>query len=219
MIVYGLWSTARPGVVRYIGQTHYSASVRLSQHLKTVTRPRNAVQKWLRRMIDAGHEISIEVLIEDAIKNADEVRLIAEYRAGGADLLNSTVGGGGTLGYRHTESERQRRADRNKGKRHSNETKARLSASLKAVPQSSAFRAIIERPKFGSENPFFGKTHSSSARHANGKARAKLDDETVRRLRALRAAGRTQDSLAAEFDISQAQVSCLVRGKTYGWVR
>jgi hypothetical protein len=176
MIVYGLWSTARPGVVRYIGQTHYSASVRLSQHLKTVTRPRNAVQKWLRRMIDAGHEISIEVLIEDAIKNADEVRLIAEYRAGGADLLNSTVGGGGTLGYRHTESERQRRADRNKGKRHSNE-------------------------------------------NANGKARAKLDDETVRRLRALRAAGRTQDSLAAEFDISQAQVSCLVRGKTYGWVR
>jgi hypothetical protein len=219
IVVYGLSSSRHPDAIRYIGQSTAGAETRLRQHLKTISKPRTSMQKWMRRVVDSGHTVQVKVLLANAVLGEDEARLIAEYRASGANLLNRTCGGGGTSGYRHTEAEKQRRSDRATGRKHTEATKVRLSAALKLVPQSQAFRAICTAPKYAAKNPFFGKAHTEASRHANGKARAKLDDDTVRRIRSLRLEGRTQDSLAAEFRMSQAQISVLVRGETYGWVR
>ena len=217
--VYGLASSLAPNDIRYIGQTRGMLSSRLRQHLNSASKPKNSLQRWLRSTADSGAAVLISVLVEDAQIDLDEIRMISSHRDAGADLFNATVGGPGAKGFRHTEAECLRRSERGLGRRLSDDTKAKLSRKLKSVPQSAAFRKICTTPKYAEANAFFGKTHTTAARHANGMARAKLTDDEVREIRALRAGGWTQERLAEAFSMSQAQISQLVRCISYDWVR
>lgn len=111
--VYGLASD--DGCIRYVGQTIQSASKRLIQHMSAArNRPRSAVHKWISACLQRGGTIQILVLAENAVWHQDEISIIAHHKSQGADLLNLTDGGEGTLGYRHKGRKRPDLAERNR---------------------------------------------------------------------------------------------------------
>lgn len=82
------------GSVRYIGKANDSAK-RLKSHLQDSKRRKTPVYCWIQKLEKAGKTPSVEVLLvceKDAWPEY-ETRLIAEYRAAGAALLNVADGG------------------------------------------------------------------------------------------------------------------------------
>jgi hypothetical protein len=218
-LVYGLASSEAPATVRYIGKTTLAPKVRLNLHLSAAKRSaRTAVHRWIVSHLRRGNDILMLPLVDGANWDGDEERVISEYRASGASLMNILPGGQGTLGLRHTDEERMRRSERRKGKALPPETRAKVSASLKGHQRSLEAREKQRRSVMGSANHFHGKSHTAAAKEANGRARVKLTDEQVLEARASFAAGEPQKSIAARLGISQAQVSAIVNGKAYRWL-
>lgn len=151
--VYSLSST-RNGEIRYIGQTTQPLGKRLVQHrnyakLRKVT----AVHKWMVSEIEAGFDIRITALVEDAVLHQTEIALIAQYRKNGARLLNHTDGGEGTVGWRG-----------NKGnKRPDLAEKNRLAKGKPGHPVSPEARAKIAASKLGKKCPFLIERNKAKA--------------------------------------------------------
>lgn len=152
--VYGLLST-RDGVVRYVGQTTRTVRSRLLGHLRDAERlaaENIRVASWILRERAGGFRIEALTLEHNATWNETEVAVIAEYRAAHAPLLNMTRGGdgGGTFS----------------GRRHTEETKQRMSISGTGRIFSADHRARLSAAKKGSKGVpgFAGHTHTSGAR-------------------------------------------------------
>lgn len=81
------------GDVRYIGKAN-NAKQRLKNHLKE-NRRRTPVYDWIASLREKGAEPRMHVLVECRREEweSEEIRLIAEYRASGARLLNVADGG------------------------------------------------------------------------------------------------------------------------------
>lgn len=86
------------GATRYIGKAN-KPSVRLSKHISDARRDSpHATGRWIRQVLASGCCPQLIVLFEvDASEHwqVAEKRTIAEYRAAGHDLTNSTSGGQG----------------------------------------------------------------------------------------------------------------------------
>lgn len=96
-VVYGLISSSNPEV-RYIGQTVRTLSTRLRRHINDAKRGgQTPKDRWIRKVIDSGCDVLIVPLIQDAIPDEDEIRLIRQYREQGFNLLNLLDGGQGCL--------------------------------------------------------------------------------------------------------------------------
>lgn len=80
------------GEVRYIGKANCPAA-RLATHLRESGRLDRPVHRWIRKLRAAGAMPSMVVLEEAADWREAERRLIAQYRAAGARLLNVAEGG------------------------------------------------------------------------------------------------------------------------------
>lgn len=135
MIVYAL-ADPETREVRYVGETARALAQRVAQHRKTsrskTTPPVNA---WLRGLGVAPLAIEIESHVNECEMHDAEAYWIEQFRAMGARLLNIAPGGLARSGFRHTEEQKakwraQRRGENasHYGRRHSEETKARLSA-------------------------------------------------------------------------------------------
>jgi len=166
MLIYALIDP-RNGELRYIGKTVRTAHRRLRRHLARcyLDEAHTHKNRWLRKLLSLGLEPSIEVLERcrsEVELSAAEIRHIAEHQAHGARLTNSTSGGDGTSGWKHTASsiEKLRRALTGKpksaihklraglasrGRRASEETRAKLSAIRAGKPWSKSRRAAYER--------------------------------------------------------------------------
>jgi GIY-YIG catalytic domain len=122
--VYGL--TDEAGEIQYVGQTRYTLNNRMKRHL---TEARNGYQDarcdWIRASIEAGKEIGIVLLEQDAVWDEAETRWISRYRQINPNLLNVMDGGSG---FR-------------KGDKRSDETRARMTASLKSQWYDPEMRA------------------------------------------------------------------------------
>lgn len=81
------------GDVRYIGKAN-NAKQRFRGHLKEVRR-RTPLYDWIGSLKKKGLQPSMNVLLEceNELWEHEEVRLISEYRASGARLLNLADGG------------------------------------------------------------------------------------------------------------------------------
>jgi hypothetical protein len=106
--IYALCSSEN-GEIRYIGQTVNSIRRRLQQHLRcAVDGGQWPLCKWIRKTLSRGYTISIIVLIENAVLNETEAKLIAGYRANRARLLNVTDGGVGFVGWKPNADARRK---------------------------------------------------------------------------------------------------------------
>ena len=173
MLIYALIDP-RSGEIRYIGKTVRTAHRRLRRHLARCYLDEGDTHKnrWLRQLLALGIEPRIEILercsTEDELTVA-ECRHIAEHRALGCRLTNSTDGGEGMTGWKHTaESIAKLRhaltgkpksaAHRAKiiaiitGRRASDATRAKLSALRKGknyTPRTEAYRLTMRDAKGG----------------------------------------------------------------------
>lgn len=142
--VYGL-ASSEDGKLRYVGQTRQSLKKRLAHHLYDA-RKLSKIHKsnWINSVIAKGFEVVIFVIEENAVWAESEIQWIKHYRNQGVDLVNSTNGGEGTLGYVHDEEWRRKKSEAmkgrpspNKGIKLSEETRLKISLANKNRPPPS----------------------------------------------------------------------------------
>lgn len=122
--IYGLKS--KDNIIRYIGLTKRSLNKRLSEHKYYKNR---CLTEW---MIENNKEIFI-VLIEDNINSLEEANIkeifwIKFYKE---NLLNRTNGGDGIFGKKHSIESKKKISSSKKGKYHTEYTKNLMSITRK----------------------------------------------------------------------------------------
>lgn len=134
---------------RYVGLTQFSVASRLRRHLSNARQEqRTPFYDWLRR--EGVVRVTVDVL--EAVTTcrddlgAAEIRWIAERRRVGDRLLNIAAGGLGPTGLVWTAEQRE------------------------AARQRSTGRPGVSR--YGSDNPFFGRTHTPGQRVRWSKSRS-----------------------------------------------
>lgn len=128
---------------RYVGITKFSLEERFSQHIKRGFLLTEAIQKY------GHHNFSIDLVEEvESAERAYEMEqyYIREYNTKVPNGYNLTDGGDGIFGWEATEEYRKECSERVKqlhkekkvgmyGKKHSEETKKKMSESLKGKPK------------------------------------------------------------------------------------
>lgn len=176
--------------IRYIGKTT-NIKRRLYNHLRVAFQPHDETYdtpkyRWIRKYKD---EITLQVVEECTNDNwvEKEIFWIAFYK-NIVQLLNCTIGGDGTHGYKMTVEQRKNISKATKGRKWSEEAKARLSAAKKGqntwwtrgkspvnkgTKLSAEGRARLSAAQKGrtvwnkgisSPSPMVGKTHSEETR-------------------------------------------------------
>jgi len=148
--IYGLASSI-DGQVRYVGQTVRELKTRLRDHLNCARKGKEiAVYAWIRKHEALGETIQIKVLEENAIINESEIRWIANLRAAGVKLVNSTKGGDGIVGQIRTPEHQEKIAAAQRGQKRkplSTEQKQVLSEILKKRSFSPEHRRRISETR------------------------------------------------------------------------
>lgn len=124
--VYGLRlvNTER---IRYVGQTYATLPQRLAVHKRVArTGKKVPVLDWIRKHYD---EVEVVLLQDEAIRDTDEIRWIADF--GLDNLLNMTPGGGG--------------GPTMKGRKHRQESIDKLRSTKLGVPASSEHRKAVKQ--------------------------------------------------------------------------
>jgi hypothetical protein len=154
--VYTLRDPRVPDAVRYVGVTQGTLERRLRQHVSTRNSPRTPVAHWIAKLDREGVQpiILAEMVLwrEGGSPYDFEPVYIEKYRRLGHALLNVTPGGrGGGIGPKSAEHRarisaalkgrkapertpewRAAHAEKLRGRRHSEETRAKMSAAAKA---------------------------------------------------------------------------------------
>jgi hypothetical protein len=202
--VYGL-ASSHDSVIRYIGQTTTSLAVRRERHLSWVRRKRDSSRRatWIRAVLRAGHHVIIVELEANATLHVSEQRWIADYRTR-TDLVNGTTGGDGCIGVPKTAAHC-----------------AAISAALKGRSSPwTAERNRAGKAHTGRVKPWVAEHNAArvwtpEARQKLGEANRRLSDDQVRAIKRLMAQGRTQVSIAADYNVSTSLISQIKRGKKY----
>ena len=148
-----------------------------------------------------------------------EIKLIAEYKTFAADHpsgvgwgANLSRGGEGPVGFVHTSETRERMRQLKLGTRHSEESKAKISAGTSGE----------NNPMFGlhgENHPAYGYKHTEESRAkftGEKNASAKFTQEVVNEIRRRYAAGDvTQTQLAEEFNSTQAHIGKIINFKLW----
>jgi hypothetical protein len=123
--VYEHW---RPdtGTIFYVGK----GKGRRAQDMKG---ERSRWHRFVVRKLDAlGHAVEVRIVYSNLVESdafAKEIERIAYWRAQGALLVNMTNGGEGASGALVSAATRALISDRSKGRKHSEETRAKMSTS------------------------------------------------------------------------------------------
>lgn len=129
--IYALCSS-RDMRARYVGQT-YNLAERTLYHRGRSRFAKTHLGNWVGRVLDDGFKIEVVVLQENAERNVDEIKWIADLHELGAELVNGSPGGDGFGGERG-ESHRAAISRALRGKPKSQEHRAKLSAALLGRP-------------------------------------------------------------------------------------
>jgi hypothetical protein len=104
--IYALTDT--DGSIRYIGKAN-DAAARLKGHLSDAKRGSRPVNRWVKKLVDAGKAPGLLILEEREDWPEAERRLIAQYRAAGARPLNLAEGGEQPFCPAHVRAENGRK--------------------------------------------------------------------------------------------------------------
>jgi hypothetical protein len=138
--------------VRYVGMTVYSLKDRLNGHLRYKGKDHKSY--WIKSLKDRGliPEIVLVKTVSIDDRADEEQKMIGIMRDLGARLTNSTKGGVGALGYKHSAEAKDRMSRSKKGKPSpkkgmpiSEEQRAKLSESTARQMQDPERRAAISR--------------------------------------------------------------------------
>lgn len=131
------------GEIRYIGKSN-KPDHRLISHISAAKagRTKHYTSNWIRSLLEKGEKPALEIVME--IPEGEpwepyEIRFIAEFKAEGHRLTNSTTGGDGLRGV--PPEVVAKRIESSKITRSTPEYKAKISAILKEVQNSPEMRA------------------------------------------------------------------------------
>lgn len=133
-IIYGLIDP-NTKELRYVGKTVNLSNRMAGHYTPAKLRQKTHKNDWLKSLINKGQKAEVIVLetYDDANDLYDaEQELIAYYKFIGCNLTNSTDGGPGPLGYKHSEETKQKFSGENHplfGKKASKETRNKMALS------------------------------------------------------------------------------------------
>lgn len=139
-VIYGLIDP-NTKELRYVG---YSSNIdrRLKEHHRGCYLKNNSHKNnWIKSLLAKGQKAELIIIeeyeTEEELPQA-EIDMIAYYRFIGCDLTNTTDGGDGRKGYKHSEETKNKISKRHKGRiawnkgiKHSDETKRKIYESGK----------------------------------------------------------------------------------------
>lgn len=186
--IYGLFDP-RTDTCRYVGKTSVHLSQRLRGHISDAKRRKHSVRRfsWVLSLLNSGVEPVIrclEIVTSGSWQEAEK-RWIAKLRADGIDLVNTTSGGDGCDGMRHSEETKARMSDSAKRVQADPAMRARISAAVKKAYADPVLRASLKealikshsrpevRAKISAANK--GKSRRGSVGHSvSAEAREKI---------------------------------------------
>jgi len=170
--------------IRYVGQTKQRLSRRLYQHVIKCSSPsqkQRHVNYWIAGLLAEGYKPQIRLVCKrNAKEEIDKVeRVIISRLSGTAKLCNHTSGGDGS--YTMSEETRRKMSESHKGTRnhfygrkHSEETKRKISAKLTGRKLTVQQRRNISKGISGTKNPFYGRKHTEVSKRKMGDSKAKI---------------------------------------------
>jgi len=200
--IYGLYDSAEPGVIRYVGKT-YCIKDRIRDHLSATTRgERTHKARWIRLVLRAGRSVR-HVVLGFATSNDEandlERHFIKLMRSIGMDLTNATDGGDGqSPGYRPSAEARakvgaahrgrkrspesvRKTAEAHRGRKRSPETCARISAAKMGKPGHAISPATRAKLAVSNRKPKPYMAAINSAREYTPELRARMRAAQLRR--------------------------------------
>jgi len=118
--------------VRYIGKTKCSIIKRLNHHInKSKNNPTTHRDRWVKSLLTKNMFPTIEIIDEDIIDY--ESFWISQFILWGFNLTNMTSGGEGRSDYKMSNSTKLKIGLANKGNKHTDESKNRMSQSKKGI--------------------------------------------------------------------------------------
>jgi hypothetical protein len=237
-VIYGLFDPESDHL-RYVGKTTNIAK-RYESHLyESAKRSRKPYsRRWIASLLARGLKPKMEVLdiVSSAVANDAERCWIASMRLAGCKLTNRTDGGDGqSKGYQWSAEARRKIGLAGRGKKRSDETKAKLRAAFSKPEEVAKRRARVEWLK--QNNPdwlakvrvgFSGRAHRKEsiekisaswtderkAAHAAEKSALPFDDRWRKQLSAA-LAGRWERDRGKP--ISSEHKEALARGRKARW--
>lgn len=129
--IYGLASSEKPNVIRYVGYTSQKLNIRYNDHINARAK-QNPKQQWVNELIEKGHKLHMIVLeegiqfFEQACEREEHYIKILRYEH---PLTNVASGGVGTKGMKHSEETRLKQSQAHQNKVFTMEHRGKISAS------------------------------------------------------------------------------------------
>ena len=171
----------------YIGQTTKSFEKRIRQH---TVRSKNGSHLVIHRAIRKyGFEcfdwIILQKCYSETHLNLAEKAYIQLYKLQGKKLYNSTDGGEGSTGYRHSEESRIKISKSGIGRKFSEDTRRKISASNKGRKLSDEQKKKMSDAIKGEKHPWWGKklpekTKDKISKSNTGKTRTEESKNKMR---------------------------------------
>jgi hypothetical protein len=180
--VYTLCDPRAPDLVRYVGWTK-NPTIRYQAHLARarIGKDRTRCGKWKRALILEGLHPTMAIVERGTGPwEAVERKWISHFRQrSGSKLTNLTDGGEGTPGRHWVASEARREQMRiaSTGRRHTSETKTRISQAKRGIPRSPEHVESAAQPRRGQRRSSQAVANSAAGHrglHHTEEARAKL---------------------------------------------
>lgn len=193
-------------VVRYVGQTTKTLARRASQHFAHARRGTDyPIYRWIRFHGEANIRFFALEECEDALLDSRESYWIEKYGTDGADGLNCDKGGRSRRGYSPSE-----------------ETRKKISESLKGRTFSQETRKKISEAKRGERHHQYGKRRTSEERRKISEAtrgernpRAILSEAQVVEIIGKLKNGARYGELALEYGVGNHVIGYIARGVTW----
>lgn len=163
-IKYYIYTLNHPitGEIKYLGKTTQKLIDRLNNHVNHVNlkterggyRDKTYRANWIRKLINEGLKPTIKYFCEcdnEDEQNDFEKFWIAKFREIGVNLTNSTDGGEGTLGYKHSDETKRRMSESMKGDKN----------HFRGKKLTDDHKQKISEAQKGENNHFFGKPTKS----------------------------------------------------------
>jgi hypothetical protein len=153
--IYGLYDP-RTNVCRYVGKTAANLNERLRGHIRDAKRRKHSVRRfsWVLSLLAAGVEPVIkelEIVSYGSWQDAEK-RWIARFRAEGVDLVNTTDGGDGCEGMRHSAETRAKMAESTRRVMADLAEREKRSAARKKTYEDASRRAALRAAIVASHN-------------------------------------------------------------------
>lgn len=135
--------------VRYVGKTIKSLSKRLGNHIANAkgNKHNKHLSNWILKILSENKKPIIELLeeCEYSVWQEREKYWISQF----PNLINLTIGGDGCEGFTHDPETISKLKGINKGRKHTEEFKLRMSLRLKGKPLTEEHKANIGKANRG----------------------------------------------------------------------